>query len=174
MRYGPRVNVLSKGARLERYRIDAVLAERDGFVVYAAIEDETSRTVAITVLDEPSSDDVVLRERMQRAEHVAGLARLRPAEPIATGRLADGTAFVVTERAAALPVIARSPAPAGAFGLSSPGGVASMDPGHAMLALSSQRAQRRVTSRLKTLGGRALLALALVSALALGWLVLAR
>ncbi len=174
MRYGPRVNVLSKGERLERYRIDVVLAERDGFVVYAATEDDTSRTVAITVLDEASDDAVVLRERTQRAEHIAGLARLQPAEPIATGRLADGTAFVVTERAAALPIIARSPAPAGAFGLSSPPGGASMDAGHAMLALSSQRAQRRVTSRLLRLGGRALLALALVSAFALVWLVLSR
>jgi hypothetical protein len=166
------VNVLSTGARLARYRIDAVLAHREGFVVYAATEDDHDRAVAITVLDEPSDAPEVLRDRAQRAEHVAGLARLRPAEPIATGRLPDGTAFVVTERAAALPIITRSPAPAGAFGLAPHAGGGAMDAGHAMLALTSQRAQRRASGRLKQLGRNALMAVALALALAIAWLLL--
>lgn len=166
------MSVLREGEWLDRYRIDAVLLEREGAVVYAATEDATLRAVAITVLEEPSPDEGVLRARAERAEQAAGLARMRSVEPIAIGRLADGSAFVVNERIASLPIIARSPAPIGAVFGSIQVGAGPMDPGRAMLALSSQRARRRAGGRLVRIGVRTLL----VAALAVGvaWLALGR
>lgn len=168
------VNVLAAGDRIERYRVDAVLSARDGAVVYAATEDETSRAVAIIVLDGEPSDASALRTRTERAEHAAGLARMQAVEPIATGRLPDGRAFVVNERSASLPIVARSPAPIGAvFGSASPG-AAPMDAGRAMLTFTSQRAKSRAVGRLARLAVRALVIGLVALGVALAWFLATR
>jgi hypothetical protein len=169
--YVRRVQVLAPGDRIERFRIDAVLVQRDDAVVYAATEDETSRSVAISVLGGAAGDDAMLRSRAERAERTAGLGRLSAVEPIVIGRLPDGTGFVVNERAASLPIVARSAAPIGAvFGTSGPG--TSMDAGRAVLSLTSQRARRRAEGRLARLLVRAVIALAIGGAAWLAWLAL--
>jgi hypothetical protein len=165
------VSVLGAGDRIERFRIDSVLSEQGGAAVYAGTEDETSRAVAITVIDGVGGDDASLRARAERAEQVAGLARIQSVEPITIGRLADGRAFVVNERLAALPIIPRSQAPIGAvFG--SVGGDAPMDAGRAVLALTSQRAHRRVAGRVTRLARRVVGLAIVVGVIALAWVAL--
>ncbi len=165
------MTLLRPGDPLEGHVVEAVLSSQGGAVVYAAKESETGRTVAITVLS-AETDAPSVPTRVERAERAAGLARLTRVEPIATGKLDDGSTYVVNERETALPIITRSPAPIGAVFGAMTAGSGPMDPGRAMLSLTSERARRRAGVRLARLGLRALALV--VIALAIAWLLAAR
>src|SRR6185437_3261239 len=91
------VNTTRIGTRLGRYRIDALLGHGRSGTVYDALDTESGREVALTLIEPPAGADAAYRERFRNeARRAAALDHPNIAQLHEAGEI-DGELFAAAE-----------------------------------------------------------------------------